>query len=36
MHPANLQVLMAKKSTIATWPNDANLRAWLESALKTE
>ena len=36
MHPANLQVLMATKSSIASWPDDANLRAWLESALKFE
>ncbi len=36
MHPANLQVLMAQKSSIAAWPKDANLRAWLESALKVE
>ncbi len=33
LHPANLQVLMASKSNIASWPEDANLRAWLESAL---
>jgi hypothetical protein len=36
MHPANLQVLMAQKSNIEAWPKDANLRAWLESALKLE
>jgi len=34
LHPANLQVLMAAKSRISVWPNDANLRAWLEPALK--
>lgn len=34
LHPANLQVLMAANSRIAGWPNDANLRAWLETALK--
>ena len=34
LHPANLQVLMAAKSRISVWPNDANLRAWLETALK--
>ncbi|WP_296448684.1 hypothetical protein [Rhodoferax sp. UBA5149] len=36
LHPANLQVLMAAKSRIAAWPNDANLRAWLETALKSK
>lgn len=34
LHAANLQVLMAVKPTIAAWPKDANLRVWLESALK--
>ena len=34
LHPANLQVLMAAKSRITAWPTDANLRAWLETALK--
>lgn len=34
LHPANLQVLMAAKSRIASWPADANLCAWLEPALK--
>ena len=34
LHPANLQVLMAANSRISVWPNDANLRAWLETALK--
>ena len=36
LHPANLQVLMAANSRIAVWPNDANLRAWLETALKSK
>lgn len=36
LHPANLQVLMAAKSRITSWPDDANLRAWLESAIKSE
>lgn len=36
LHPANLQVLMAAKSCITVWPNDANLRAWLETALKSK
>lgn len=34
LHLANLQVLMAAKSRITVWPNDADLRAWLETALK--
>jgi hypothetical protein len=33
LHAANLQVLMVLKPAIAAWPKDANLRAWLESAL---
>ncbi len=33
MHPANLQVLMAAKAKITTWPADEGLRAWLQSAL---
>ena len=36
LHPANLQVLMAAKSRIAVWPNDANLRTWLATALKSK
>ena len=36
LHLANLQVLMAAKTLIACWPKDANLRAWLETALKSE
>lgn len=36
LHPANLQVLMAANGRIAVWPNDANLRAWLETALKSQ
>lgn len=34
LHTANLQVLIAAKTTISTWPKDAELRAWLEPALK--
>jgi len=34
LHAANLQVMMATKATIAVWPKDANLRTWLQSALK--
>ena len=33
LHPANLQVLMAAGGGVAVWPNDVNLRAWLETAL---
>jgi hypothetical protein len=33
MHPANLQVLMAAKTTISAWPADAGFTAWLKSAL---
>lgn len=36
LHPANLQVMMAVKVRIIAWPDDANLRAWLETALKSE
>ena len=36
LHPANLQVLMAAKSRIIAWPNGADLRAWLETALKSK
>ena len=34
MHTANLQVLMAAKASIASWPKNAELRTWLEPALK--
>jgi hypothetical protein len=33
LHAANLQVLMAHKAPVAAWPNDYDLRAWLESTL---
>jgi hypothetical protein len=33
LHTASLQVLMAAKPAISRWPEDARLRAWLESAL---
>ena len=33
LHLANLQVLMAAKVRIAAWPKDANLCAWLMTAL---
>lgn len=35
LHPANLQVLMAARCRIANWPLDAQLRVWLEAALKS-
>jgi antibiotic biosynthesis monooxygenase (ABM) superfamily enzyme len=34
LHTANLQVLMAAKAGVSKWPEDAELRAWLEPALK--
>ena len=34
LHTANLQVLMAAKAGICSWPKNAELRAWLEPALK--
>jgi hypothetical protein len=36
MHTADLQVLMAAHPTIASWPKSPDLRAWLETALKSE
>jgi hypothetical protein len=35
LHTANLQVLMAAKAGISCWPKNAELRAWLEPALKS-
>ena len=35
LHTANLQVLMAAKTNVASWPADSDLRAWLETALKS-
>jgi hypothetical protein len=34
LHTANLQVLMAAKAEISKWPENAELRAWLQPALK--
>jgi hypothetical protein len=34
LHAANLQVLMAARPTIAAWPKEANLLAWLKSSLQ--
>jgi hypothetical protein len=36
LHAANLQVMMALQPAISAWPKDADLRRWLESALKPE
>ena len=33
LHPAALQLLMATAVHIVAWPDDVNLRAWLETAL---
>ena len=33
LHTANLQVLMTARPGISHWPEDSELRAWLESAL---
>jgi hypothetical protein len=35
LHTANLQVLMTAKTGISSWPKNAELRAWLEPALKS-
>ena len=34
LHPANLQVLMAARTTISAWPETLALRDWLEPVLK--
>jgi hypothetical protein len=34
LHTANLQVLMAARPVIVSWPENIELRAWLETALK--
>jgi alpha-D-ribose 1-methylphosphonate 5-triphosphate diphosphatase PhnM len=36
LHTANLQVLMAARPSIAAWPQDAGLAAWLRAALNDE
>lgn len=33
LHTASLQVLMAGRPAIVSWPRDAELRAWIETAL---
>jgi hypothetical protein len=35
LHTANLQVLMAAGTRISAWPGNAELRAWLEPALRS-
>ena len=35
LHTANLQVLMAARPEISRWPTNSELRAWLETALKS-
>lgn len=34
LHTADLQVLMTAKVGVSSWPKKAELRAWLEPALK--
>ncbi len=34
LHAANLQVLMAARLPVASWPHDNDLKAWLHSALR--
>jgi len=36
LHPANLQVLLAAGAGVSSWPNDAELSAWLKPSLKRE
>ena len=33
LHAADLQVLMAAKLPVAAWPQDHDLKTWLQSAL---
>lgn len=35
LHAANLQVLMAARPAVASWPQDAKLLAWLKSSLQS-
>ena len=35
LHTANLHVLMTAKTGVSSWPKNAELRAWLEPALKS-
>ena len=36
LHAACLQVLMLLQPNVASWPNDADLFAWLQAALRYE
>ena len=36
LHTANLQVLMTARPGISHWPENSELRAWLETALNSE
>jgi hypothetical protein len=33
LHTANLQVLMTASRSVSAWPENSDLRAWLEAAL---
>jgi hypothetical protein len=33
LHTANLQVLMTARPGVSAWPENSDLRAWLETAL---
>jgi hypothetical protein len=35
IHTANVQVLMAARTGIASWPKDPELRSWLEPLFKS-
>ena len=35
LHAANLQVLMAARTSVAAWPQDNALKTWLTAALAT-
>jgi anti-anti-sigma regulatory factor len=35
LHTANLQVLMAAKTKVASWPTEPDLRVWLQTALNS-
>ena len=35
LHTANLQVLMASRPAVSVWPENPELRAWIEPALRT-
>ena len=35
LHAANLQVLMAAKTSVAAWPEDVALCSWLNTVLKS-